>query len=259
MMAVDIQAQVISLASAVEKRAAAAGHFEGCPFQWAFFEASDGSRPALPYRRGQALKRMGRELERSELGCFDSHYRVLREFRGQASDQFLLVCEDDVRVDFSFDFEALARAMQKANVDYIRLYSRRVPSARHIAYWRNRWLIRYRWEPFGTQCYLVSARGAQRLTGNLTFMARPIDNEFDRFWENGLPSYSLFPHPVLEIDSPSSIVRDRPKSSTRLHWMRYRALRVLDRAAAVRSSLRGGDLDQEFTCALRQQDVINLA
>jgi len=247
----SIQIVVVSLKSAQERRDRLERHMGDSPFPWRFFDASDGGSPtALPYRPDVAVRLNGRQLKRSEIGCFDSHYRVIAEFVEDPRTDYLMVCEDDLWMDFGFPFEAVARAMRKAGVGYFRFYARRAPGARHIAYWCDRWLVRYLWEPFGAQCYLVSAEGARRLLAPLTCIARPIDDEFDRFWENGLPPYSFVPAPVLELSSPSSIVRSPDESRTTLSHLAYRGRRLVDRLVSVSSGIRTTPLDRRFAAAL---------
>jgi glycosyl transferase family 25 len=249
-----LEINVISLPNALDRRTQVAASFADCPYPWSFVDASDGSRTEIPYRPSRAIARMGRELKSAEVGCFDSHYRALRSFAESGATQMLLVVEDDVVIDFGFPFEDLIDAMTSAGVDFIRLYSRRVPAAKHVMFWRNRWLVRYRWEPFGTQCYLVSQAGARHLVGRIKFIGRPVDDEFDRFWENGLPPYALFPHPVLELSSASSIVRSADASHSRGRRARYRVRRLVDRVSSIAYSLRGSALDQRFAAALARTD-----
>ena len=248
----SIRIAVISLPDAARRRARVQRDFAASPFPWRFVDASDGSTTAVPYRPDLAVRLMGRELNRAEIGCFDSHYRALAEFAADGSGH-LMVCEDDLWIDFGFPFGALADAMDSAGVGYLRLYARRAAGARHIAYWCDRWLVRYMWEPFGTQCYLVSVVGARALLAGLDRIARPIDNEFDRFWENGLPAYSFVPAPVLELSSPSSIVRPPDAAATGGRRVAYRARRALDRAVSVAAGLRRTRLDARFAAALRAQ------
>jgi GR25 family glycosyltransferase involved in LPS biosynthesis len=244
---------IISMPGATARRERIARYFAASPIPWRFEDASDGSDSVLPYDPKRARRQMGRELKTSEIGVFQSNIKLLRKFVEQG-EGFLLCCEDDVFVDFEFDFQALLRAMTEAGVDYMRLYSRRVAPARHLVFWRNRWLVRYLWEPFGMQAYLINVAGAARLLERLAVIARPIDDELDRFWENGFPLYSLFPHPVLELSSPSSILRT-PTREPRFDVLRYKARRALDRLLAVARGGRNRRTDVRFAAALRATDA----
>jgi glycosyl transferase family 25 len=249
----SIRAVVISMPSATARRAALAAAYRDCPFPWAVMDASDGATTVVPYREDLALRTMGRRLKAAEIGCFDSHLRALQGVLSGTED-FVLICEDDVQVDFSFPFSTLAAAMRESGVDYVRLYSRRVPAARHLTYWRGRWLVRYLWEPFGTQAYLVSRRGAERLLGSADSIHRPVDDHFDRSWENGLPSYSVFPHPVLETGAVSSIIRSSDESWTPARRLAYKARRARDRILSVGMSPRWRGQDRRFVEALDAVD-----
>lgn len=250
---IPLKAVIISMATAEARRERISHHFARCPFPWSFQDASDGSEEVLPYDPKLARRRMGRDLKPSEIGVFQSNIKVLRKFVEDGAG-FLLVCEDDVFVDFEFDFQALMTAMTQADLDYMRLYSRRVSPARHLLFWRNRWLVRFFWEPFGMQAYLINAAGAARLLDRFKAISRPIDDELDRFWENGFPLYSLFPHPVLELSSPSSILRT-PTREPRFDVLRYKLRRVVDRCIAVVRHGRFKTTDAKLVAALRATDA----
>src|SRR5450759_5133803 len=106
----SIRIVVVSLKSAKELRDRLESYFDSSPFPWRFFDASDGSNTALPYRPDVAERLMGRPLNRAEIGCFDSHYKVLADFVADPRTDYLMVCEDDLWIDFGFPFERLAQA-----------------------------------------------------------------------------------------------------------------------------------------------------
>lgn len=245
---------VISMPKAAARRERVARNFAACTFPWRIMDASDGTLGIPPYDEQAGLRVMGRTLTRPEKGVYESHAKALRAFLESGSESHLLVIEDDVYVDFEFTWDDLVRSMDEAGIDYMRLYSRRAPAARHVQYWRNRWLIRYRWEPLGTQAYLVSRAGAARLVEMLSPMRREIDQQFDRFWEHGLLPYTLFPHPVIELTAPTSFpVRNAPPS--RLHHYRHRLGRLLDRGRSIAASFGHKAQDRRFAEALLRRDA----
>jgi len=248
----QLQMVVISLASASDRRKQVAERFAASAIPWRFEDARTGDGSVVPYDAKAAHANKGRDLFRSEIGCFESHVSVLRKFVADQSAAFMIVCEDDVWIDFGFQFEELIDAMHEAGVHYVRLYSRRVAPVRHIRFWHNRWLVRYLWEPFGTQCYLISKAGAETILGNFKSIGRPIDDELDRFWENGLPAYSIFPHPVIELQSSSSILR-LPVAQSRVTRMRLAARRGWDRLVALGYALRTTETDRRFAQALARR------
>lgn len=244
---------IISMPNATARRERVARTFATCPFPWRILDASDGTAGDPPYDDVRSLEITGRRLTRPELGVYESHVKALRTFLREGTQSHLLVLEDDVLVDFEFTWEDLISAMTEAGIDYMRLYSRRAPPARHVQYWRNRWLIRYRWEPLGTQAYLVSRSGAEKMIEMLSPIVREIDQQIDRYWEHGLLPYTLHPHPVIELSSPTSIpVRNAPPS--RLHHYRHRFRRLVDRGASIFDSLGHRDQDRRFAAALLRRD-----
>lgn len=249
--ALALSAIVISMRSAEQRRARAAANFQDCPFPWRFLDADAHASADPPYDPARTLRTTGRELSAAEIGCYRSHVRALTEFM-ESEATHLLVVEDDVWVDFSFDFNGLAAAMNLAAVDYVRLYSRRAPPAKQIADIGDRSLIRYRFECFGTQAYLVTPAGARRLLAALTPICREIDHVIDRFWEHGLLPYAIYPHPVIELTSPSSLPTRAPPP-TRLHEWRRCARRAFDRVRALLDSTRHRVSDKAFAAALQGQ------
>lgn len=244
---------VISMMTATARRERVAQSLAACDHKWRIMDASDGTLGIPPYDERRALVVMGRTLTRPEIGCYESHVKALREFLENGTESHLLVVEDDVLVDLDFTWNDLIVSMEEAGIDYIRLYSRRAPPARHVQYWRNRWLIRYRWEPLGTQAYLVSRRGAAKLVDALTPLAREVDQQIDRYWEHGLLPYTLFPHPVIELTAPTSFpVRNPPPS--RLHHYRHRFARATDRVRAIAASFGHRDQDRRFAAALLRRN-----
>lgn len=244
---------VISMPQATARRERIARSFVDCPHRWRIMDASDGTLGIPQYDEARCTAVMGRVLTRAEKGCYESHVKALREFLESGRESHLLVIEDDVMVDLDFTFDDLIAAMVEANIDYMRLYSRRAPPARHVQYWRNRWLIRYRWEPLGTQAYIVSRAGAARLVEILSPIVREIDQQIDRFWEHGLLPYTLHPHPVIELSSPTSIPMRFPPVS-RFHHLRHRFLRLVDRGVSIASSFGHRDQDRRFAASLLRRD-----
>lgn len=242
------------MAEATARRERMSGIMAECPFPWRFHDASEGDGTVVPYDSARARFIKGRDLYRSELGCFESHAGAIRAFVEDGKHDFLLMCEDDVLFDFAFPFGELAGAMEEAGVGYVRLFSRRIAPARHLQFWRNRWLVRFMWEPFGTQCYLLSRAGARHLLPFLERIARPIDDQIDRFWENGLPPYAIFPFPVMELQSSSSIVR-KPAPQGLGERMRHKFQRLVDRVRAIGTALRRTETDRAFAAALRNRGI----
>ena len=66
-------------------------------------------------------------------------------------------------------------------------------------------LIRCTGYALGTQAYLLTRNGAEKLLRSGQRVRYPIDAFLDRYWEHGVPNLALFPFPVFERCQPSSI------------------------------------------------------
>ena len=244
---------IVSMPNATKRREGMVAHLEQCPYPWRFQDAGPASG-FIKYDSAQAIRNIGREINAAERGCFESHVRAIKAFVENGQSEFLIVCEDDIRIDFTFPFPEMLLSMKQAGVEYMRLYSRIMSPARNIQFWRNRRLIRFMWEPYGTQCYVLSKAGARTLLEYLSVIIRPIDNQIDRFWENGLPVYAIFPYPVIELQSSSGILR-QPETIGRLDRFRLKTRRLIDRIKAVSSALRINEQDRAFKAALLRAGV----
>ena len=244
-----VEVAVISLTSAHERRAACRERFSSAPYPWSFVDASTGAQPLLPYDEARALSTKGRTLRPAEVGCFDSHVRVMAEFAQREDGDTLLVCEDDVVVDFSFDFDALTEAMHESGVDYVRLYARTAAPYRRIGEWGERTVVRYVRGPYGTQAYLITPKGCRRFLARTRRIEHPIDDELDRHWGGGLENYAIVPHPVLEYASPTSIVRSglEVRGPARIA---FRARRAIGALRAFAAEARYRERDKAFVVSL---------
>lgn len=222
---------VISLSGSPRRSTVARSLSESC-LPWCFF---DGRRSAggdiAEYRPDVARRLWGRGLSQGEVGCFASHLAALATFaRDGAENAWLLVMEDDVVLDLGFDFAAAARVAQEAGIDYLRLYGRFLMRFRHVAWFLDRQIVRFRGRPLGTQAYLISRAGARAFVASVEGIERPVDHEIDRYWANGLGCYAIYPHPAIEMTSPSSVKKvDLDGASSAVDRGRLFGWRVVER------------------------------
>jgi glycosyl transferase, family 25 len=247
---------IISLPSSAERRAMLSERLRAFNWPWRYFDAHTAKESTLPYDPERALLRRGYRLKPGEIGCFSSHYECLCQHAdpNRASPEFMFVLEDDVFMDESFDFEALASLMLELRIDYLKLYARFMTRSRYIGRIGQRALYRFVVPPYGTQAYVVSKVGAMRLAGSISRIDRPIDDELDRYWNNGLPTYALFPYPVLELNLSSTILDGSSHATDKSRLQRlismaftwvdkipreWTNLRLLRRDSALRAKLLG--------------------
>ncbi|WP_158547383.1 glycosyltransferase family 25 protein [Rhodovulum sp. 12E13] len=202
--------RVVSLPHSRDRRQAIAENLADLALPWSFFDAlGPDDDIGIACRVAEQVDHFGRPLTPGEIGCFKSHYAVWRTFEADPSLDWLLVLEDDVCLDTSFDFPALVAALEQEGLGYLRLFCRE---------WRRGWPVRslgdrqilfLASDPYGTQGYLVSRRAAARLVASIESIRRPIDDELGRFWEKGLGNCVLFPFPLLERQAPSTLSGQR--------------------------------------------------
>jgi glycosyl transferase family 25 len=65
--------------------------------------------------------------------------------------------------------------------------------------------VRYTTSPAGAQAYLMSKAGARRFLESYRSIDATVDLAMDAFWSTQLPIYGLFPYPIIERYSPTSI------------------------------------------------------
>lgn len=204
--------RVISLAGS-DRREAMQAQLDPLGIDWAFFEACTSPPEALPYDPSRARKAHGRELTPGELGCFASHVALWRLHLDQFADRTMVVLEDDLLLDPVFFGNLAAADAAFAQYDYLRLYAKVPAGMRLEAGFLNRHIARFSGRAYGTQAYMISPTGSRRFLASITSVVRPIDDEMDRYWAHRLPTRSVFPAPVIEVQRGSTIEAVRRESA----------------------------------------------
>ncbi len=244
---------VISLASARERRRRFEEQMRGFPLAWRFFDARTAPPADLRYEERKARLARGRSLRPAELGCFASHYECLRDLAGASSPRYLMIVEDDVLLDPSFPFARLPALMSACGIEYIRLHATFARPSRVLGeLWRYRQLVRYLGATYGTCAYVISSSGAQRFLASITEIVRPVDDELDRFWHNGLPLYAVYPAPAMEMFGPDPLPPvPAPPSMPAEERLQYFLNRVREKARRVAANLRLRESDRRIAAVLR--------
>lgn len=205
--AFQTEIRVISLANARQRRDRFEVAASTSPLRWSFFDALSGDAKEPPYDNSLAIRHTGRALLPGERGCYASHVAVWREFlQGRARQ--LIVLEDDVLVDWAYLAKVAEADHAPAGHHYLRLFSKRPP--RHKILERNfleplRFLIEIHGFAYGTQGYLLTREGAERMSAHCKTLSRPIDVELERAWAHGLRNLAIFPYPIIEVSQTSTI------------------------------------------------------
>lgn len=235
----SLQARVISLETSQDRRRLVTENLRDLKLPWKFFKALRGDDPcAYSADEKNQIVRFGRNLTKSEIGCFKSHVSVLSEFETYPDLKWLLVIEDDVWVDTLFDFSATVEWLESQGINYLRLYARRWKSADVIAHWNERQFIRFKTDPYGAQAYLINRIGAQAFRASFKSIDMPIDDELGRFWRHGLEIYALFPFPVIERAATSTLQSDRSAIQAPKAGSSRQLVRVFDYLLKARANVR---------------------
>lgn len=245
---------VASLMSSIERRQRVERMFQPLPYRWRFFDACVTPPADLPYDVDRTILEKGRTLSPAELGTFNTHFSILKHFATDGSTPYLMILEDDVQIDPGFWFHRLPDFMRQAGIDMLRLYARFLFDSRWIIQVSERHtLMRFKRPFLGAQAYVVSRAGAQRLVSSIRRVIRPCDDEFDRFWENQLPLYAIYPFPVIELEGPSTI-SDRNNLRSPLTWRQRilrEAFRYRSKYARKAANRRMYRQDQEIRARLK--------
>ena len=240
-MSPDTLVLVISLSDATERRAGFVERARATTLRWTFFDAHRELGAGLTCHPDEAVVASGRPLLPAELGCYSSHYHAWLSLLDSLAGQ-MIVLEDDTIVDWTF-LETLAGVdFGAAAVSYLRLFARR-PSAFRLhgeAIERQRYLVEYAAYAHGTQGYVITRAGAERFARHCRRARRPVDIEMDRAWDHGVPCLAVFPFPLTEISTGSSIGPERwarPETPAALRGARLR-MRLIERGRRARHWVR---------------------
>jgi glycosyl transferase family 25 len=214
----QIDVVVISLRTSVERRRGMVETLSrfASP-DWRFFDGLGADAPVqgLVNSPEAQMRRFGRLLSRAEIGCYKSHYSVIRHHALPGGPYWMLVLEDDVWIDSDFDLDSITDYADRNGIEYVRLFAKMYKPADIVKVIDGfRQIIRFRTDPYGAQAYLIGKEGAKRFVDGLDRIAMPIDDELGRFWRHGLDAYCVFPFPVVERSVPSGISVSRDESSS---------------------------------------------
>jgi len=201
-----VEIVVISLQNAAERRRKIDAQFEGTGLKWSYFDAHTSLKHAgLRYDPNEAKKRFGRTLSAPEIAVCSSQVAALSDFLERGSTEYVLVLEDDVIFDTDFPLNQFCTFCSEQGIDYIRLFGKHYAKAVRLGFFFDRSILRYKSSPAGAQAYLMSKAGVRKFLERYRSVDATVDLAMDRFWDLQLPIYSIFPYPIIERFSPTSI------------------------------------------------------
>jgi glycosyl transferase family 25 len=232
---------VVSLPDAADRRAGFVERAHATTLPWRFWDGHRELGPGLTYRPDEAIVARGRPLTTGELGCYSSHYHAWLALLDSRATQ-MIVLEDDTIVDWSFLEKLASLDFSARGVTYLRLFARRPCTFRvhGEAVEPQRYLVEYAAYAHGTQGYVITRAGAERFVRHCRLVRRPVDVELDRAWDHGVPCLAVFPFPLTEMSSGSTIGSarwTRPEIPAALRGARLR-MRLVERARRITRWLR---------------------
>jgi glycosyl transferase family 25 len=242
---VTVEIVVISLPTAAQRRRNIEAMFRGTGFNWTYFDAHTSLKhPGLRYDLGEVKRLFGRTLSGPEIAVCSSHVAVLSDFLERGATEYILVLEDDVIFDTDFPLEELSAFCSKNDIDYVRLFGKHYANAVRLGFFFDRSILRYTTSPAGAQAYLMSKAGARKFLESYRSIDATVDLAMDQFWITQLPIYSIFPYPIIERYSPTSIpvpasVKELSSWETLIRWRNRVAAKLRKIGANV--ALRGAD------------------
>lgn len=203
----------ISLARAADRRRRMIARLENLGVDYEIVNAVDGAAcdlSALGDRLQQdvARRHWGRELAKTEIGLYLSHYGLWQRFADEQVDVAIVV-EDDA--DFSADFLSVAGDVVRIPYDWdvviLHTQAKLTKNARTLCAvggggYR---VIRCAKRIAGTAGYLISAAGARKLLRHCHKINAPVDVAYSEWWRSGIKYYAVSPKVVIEDGSETTI------------------------------------------------------
>lgn len=188
---------------------------------WEFFDARTQTEAPLTYSAELSRRRFGRPLSKGEIGCYVSHYELWEELIASPADQ-MIVLEDDVIVDWNAIKSIADFDCGSAGIDVLRLFATH-PFRFVLATYRflsaHHHIVRSKGFAFGTQGYLVTRKGAEAFLSAGSVIFEPVDWRISRYWDYRLPCYVVFPFPILERQTASTIGSAGRETAVPASWI----------------------------------------
>ena len=196
---------IINLERAAERRETILRHLRGLGLEAEILPAVEGAH--LP--PGSLPQGTHPGLSPGEIGCYLSHVRFWETVVARRLPH-AIVLEDDVLCSPSLMRVATETAALGLPLDALRLSALRPIRGLPIATLSGgERLILPTKNPSGTQGYMVSLAGAQRLLEALSVPRCPIDAALDAYWKHGLRVPLVSPSVVTEDASVASTISGR--------------------------------------------------
>jgi glycosyl transferase, family 25 len=165
--------------------------------------------PGESIDQASALWYRGAALGNAEIGCYLSHLRLIRSLYESGVEKACIL-EDDIKLEPSFA-AVLIHINTIPGPDLIRFMGLRSRYKRKIIMdlVDQHQLVRPLKGLAGTQGYLITRSGMEKVLNRGSHIKKTIDKFYDAFWENEMFICSIEPHIIYEENQKSSIPKPR--------------------------------------------------
>jgi len=177
------------------------------------YDAVDGRQQTPVFKDGEkisywrALVNRKARLTNSEVGCYLSHYRLIKQAYSKGLSH-VVIFEDDIGIE-----EGLYDVVQKIvrlgpQFHLVRLMALKIRKRTILKSLSDDYdLVRATRGTLGTQGYVLNRQGMRKIIRFGATMRMPIDKLYDSFFLYGLNCYNVEPHIIYEQAHPSSVVK----------------------------------------------------
>jgi glycosyl transferase family 25 len=188
---------VISLIESQDRRDYISEQLDKSSIPFRFFDAERLKEYPPAYDARARLSMHGNHMNLSEVGCYDSHYRIWEQLAA-SDDDIWCVLEDDVELADNFA-DRLAAAMQAPLAfGVMRLCDFGGDGSWVVGTLPDGSILKdHRKQPFGTQGYLIHRSAAVTLLEYAKRILYPVDDLLNRSWEHRIKMISLSPGTLI--------------------------------------------------------------
>lgn len=190
-------------------------------------------QPGEQLNQTLALIHRRAKLTSSEVGCYLSHYRLIKKAFDEGLSHVALF-EDDVVAE-----EGLGDAIKSIlnlgdEAHLVRLMSLKIRKRKVVRALNEKYqLVRPVRGALGTQGYILNREGMRRILQAGSTLYMPIDSFYDSFFVYNFNCFTIEPHAIFELDGPSSIKKTSSGLDKRwwvtLAWRGYKLFRSIMR------------------------------
>lgn len=178
-------------------------------------QAIDGRKAMPPLQPGETLSQTLALLHRrakltsSEIGCYLSHYRLIKQAY-ECGLTHVALFEDDVVAE-----PGLGEVMRKIltlgeEAHLVRLMALKIRKRKVVQALNNQFdLVRPVRGSLGTQGYILNREGMRRILESGARIFMPIDSFYDSFFVFDFNCYGIEPHTIYELGGPSNIAKTK--------------------------------------------------